>query len=113
MLVTPELSRNLMINMGNFKISFFQGWFRSATGSCRFYTQLFALPLFHSGSLADVFCIMYKYREDSSQPTPHAWAAVSQGTELSSAPSAELLPLSMRQTLQVATAELMLLPTTT
>lgn len=34
-------------------------------------------------------------------------------TELGFAPSTELLPVSMRQTLQVATAELMLLPTTT
>lgn len=113
MLVTSELNRNLMLNIGNFKIRFFQGWFMSATRNCWFCIQLFALLLFHAGPSANIFCITYKHTEDSSQPTPNAWAAVSQGTKLSSAPSTELLPLSMRQTLQVATAELMLLPTTT
>lgn len=85
----------------------------SSSRNYRFCIQLFAFSLFHAGSLGGIFCIMHKHIEVSSQPTPCAWVAVFQGTELSSAPSTELLLLSMRQTLQVATAELMLLPTTT
>lgn len=49
MLVTPELNRNLMLNIENFKISFFQGWFLSATRNCTFCIQVSALPVFHAG----------------------------------------------------------------